>query len=126
MSDQVLIAIIGAIVALVTLFVQQNRHNRKVSARLGTIGDDAREAKEQVANTHSTNLRDDMDEFRDEMRAILGEVRKDSARDKAELRQELQVIRGDVAQIRESDNADRREHTSIWDAIKSLGSSSKE
>jgi hypothetical protein len=58
--------------ALVGIFAEYVR--RKLNAVSDTVTsaeDHAREAKEQVKNSHSTNLRDDMDRMHDDVREAL-------------------------------------------------------
>ena len=66
MSDAVIVTLIsvvggGLITLLGTLLAKVNR-----------VGKDAAEARDQTANSHTTNLRDDIDEKHDVVEAQLG------------------------------------------------------
>ncbi|ANT41097.1 hypothetical protein BI024_gp27 [Streptomyces phage Nanodon] len=55
------VALIGALVELL-----RRQHNA-----IEEVRENAREARDQVANTHSTNLRDDLDELHGDVREAL-------------------------------------------------------
>lgn len=110
MSDDLIIALITAIAGIVGILIKSVVDNKKTNEKIDEVGRYVLVAKEQVTNEHGTNLRDDLDVIRDEVRAGFNEIR-----------QEIATIRGDVTQIREMDNLDRKEHTSLWDAIRSVG-----
>lgn len=69
--------------------------------KLRQIGADAAEARNQTANTHDTNLRDDIDSMRRE----LGGVKDDIAGVHAELR----GVRKDINGLRDDDGEIRRQ-----------------
>lgn len=56
--------------------VQQDKVLENQNEALANIGQTLSEVKEQVANTHSTNLRDDMDDLRGEVRELHTKVDK--------------------------------------------------
>lgn len=67
MDPQVQIALIGAAVALITLFVEGLRRQHKA---ITETRDNSRVTKEQTQNSHSTNLRDDIDDVRESVREV--------------------------------------------------------
>lgn len=71
-----LIAVIGGVLtALVTLLVKWlERKLNLIGEATAVAATHAKQAKEQVANSHSTNLRDDMDRLHDDVRLILSRL----------------------------------------------------
>lgn len=67
MSDGIAIALITTLGAVLLEVVRQGR-------KLNRIGSDAREARDQTANTHSTNLRDDLDGVGGKVNTLSGQV----------------------------------------------------
>jgi len=95
---------------LIAVAIIQNRHNKRADKKLSAVQD-------QVQNTHKTNLRHDLDVIRDEMRN--GFARQ--ARDNHDFRQDLALIHSQIAQLNTADLDARKEHASIWEALRSLG-----
>lgn len=101
----VLVAIIGAWLPL--------------RSKLNTIGQDAKEAREQVKNSHTTNLREEGDERHAEITEALTELTRDvrGLRDDHEAtRRDIGVVHGairgvrrDVQGLREADEQGRQE-----------------
>ncbi|WJN63041.1 tail needle protein [Streptomyces phage phiScoe3] len=60
-------------VAMLGVFVELLRRNHKA---LSEVKENAQEARDQVANTHSTNLRDDLDRVHDDVREVLDVLRQ--------------------------------------------------
>lgn len=73
--------------------------------KLTVIGKDAQEAREQVKNSHDTNLREEGDERHEATMSALREV----ARDVRGLRDDHQATRKDIGFLRAEDRAGRRE-----------------
>lgn len=76
--------------------------------KLRQIGADAAEARNQTANTHDTNLRDDIDSMRREIGVVkddVGGVKDDIAGVHAELR----GVRKDINGLRDDDGEIRRQ-----------------
>lgn len=72
----VLVALIGAIGAILTIFAAfavkwLERKLHLIGEETKVAASNAKEAKEQVANSHSTNLRDDLDLLHDDVREAL-------------------------------------------------------
>jgi len=91
-------ALAGVVVALL---------NRPVRRTLKIVAADAREARQQTANTHDTNLRDDLDA----MRSDIGEVRRSTGVVRRELRgvrRDVGSLQEDVAEVREEQRSVRR------------------
>lgn len=84
----VLVALIGLVPLL-----------RRWNGAINEVRENAAEARSQVANTHSTNLRDDIDRMHDDVRAALAALERQGQdiaqlrRDAQELREELQTER---------------------------------
>lgn len=80
MSDAIWIAIIGAIGAVVVSRIN-TAQNRRLSKSISEVKEHSAATLEQVQNSHSRNLRDDLDRLHDEV--VEGfkrqEVRQDSA-----------------------------------------------
>lgn len=76
---------------------------------------------EQVANTHTVNLRDDLDAFREEMRAEFRRQDEERARQDRKLDRSLGEVRRDIAQVRDAqqhtDEQADMEHARLWRAI---------
>ncbi|MFE2997936.1 DUF2746 domain-containing protein [Nocardia sp. NPDC059246] len=60
-------------------------------------GQDLAEVKDQVKNTHKTNLREDMDAIHNEIR----EMRQENRQDNAELRTEVRELRAENRDFRD-------------------------
>lgn len=73
--------------------------------KLRSIGDDAREAREQVKNSHDTNLREEGDERHGATMGALREV----SRDVRGLRADHQATRKDLGLLWAEDRAGRAE-----------------
>ena len=110
-----------------------------LSYLLARIKKATEETRQQVTNTHKTNLRDDIDsnkkilllgqnDTRTGIGQILGELEDLKAAQTAESRERATFIRRDIQQLRESlenttermqvaeQNADR-DHREIWEAL---------
>lgn len=83
------VAFVGAIVEFL----------RRQNNAINEVRENAAEARNQVANTHNTNLRDDLDQVIDGLEAVLaGQSRHDEAL--AEQSRELGGLRRDLAHER--------------------------
>ncbi|WJN62724.1 tail needle protein [Streptomyces phage phiScoe15] len=60
-------------VTLIGVVVEMLRRNHKA---LSEVQENAQIARDQVANSHSTNLRDDMDRLHDDVREVLDVLRQ--------------------------------------------------
>ncbi|QIS16507.1 DUF2746 domain-containing protein [Nocardia arthritidis] len=67
--------------------------NQRVRTDQKKHGEDLKEVKEQVTNSHNSNLRDDLDEIAKEVRGVRQDI--------AELRAEVRDLRGQVRDIRQ-------------------------
>ncbi|ATE85356.1 hypothetical protein SEA_OLIYNYK_26 [Streptomyces phage Oliynyk] len=85
-------ALIGALVELL------RRQNRAIEE----VRENAQEARDQVANTHSTNLRDDLDDLHNDVREVLRVLGQHS--------EEIAGLRGDLRQ-------ERRERLAVADRL---------
>ncbi|AWY07591.1 membrane protein [Streptomyces phage Yosif] len=79
----VVVALIGALVEFM-----RRQHNA-----INDIREHAAEARDQVANTHSTNLRDDLDDLHSDVRQVLDVLRQHGS--------EISGIRAEIRQERE-------------------------
>ncbi|AKY03633.1 hypothetical protein SEA_IZZY_26 [Streptomyces phage Izzy] len=86
------VALIGALVELL------RRQNRAIEE----VRENAQEARDQVANTHSTNLRDDLDDLHNDVREVLRVLGQHS--------EEIAGLRGDLRQ-------ERRERLAVADRL---------
>lgn len=68
MSEAIVIALITQAAGVVVVLLQQNR-------KLERIGSDAREARDQTANNHGTNLREDLDRIESKVDRFGADVR---------------------------------------------------
>lgn len=111
-------ALAGVVVALI------NRPVRKkldaAEKKLGAVAADAREARDQTANTHDTNLREDLDEKFDQVLTAVTEVKteqREQRRDIGGLRADHRQTRDDLGHLREvvDGNASeaRRQHSAL-------------
>jgi hypothetical protein len=68
-----IVGVLGPVaLALVGIFAEYVRRKlNSVSDTVNSAEDHAREAKEQVKNSHTTNLRDDMDLLHDDVKEVL-------------------------------------------------------
>lgn len=73
--------------------------------KLTQIGEDAAEAREQTANTHTTNLREELDVRHELIVGTLSELSKDIRG----VRRDHLSTRQDIGQLRAEDRAARRE-----------------
>lgn len=76
------------LVTLIGVVVEMLRRNHKA---LTEVQENAQIARDQVANSHSTNLRDDMDRLHDDVREVLDVLRQHGSEIgglRADLRQE--------------------------------------
>lgn len=92
-------ALIGALVELL-----RRQHNA-----INEVRENAQEARDQVSNTHSTNLRDDLDRVIDGLEAVLaGQARHDDA---------LNRHGRDIAGLREDVSHERRERLAVAERL---------
>ena len=111
MSDPTItVALITSIAGIIGLIIKSFFDTRE----LRIIRADTREAKDQVANTHTINFRDDIDQKVD---AILARMDESDRRTDAR----FNMIQEDLTQIRRGETADREEHTSLWAALRQIG-----
>lgn len=80
-----------------------------LKGKLLEISKNAKEARDQTANTHTTNLREELDERHDEVVDALREV----ARDVRGLREDHHATRKDIGMLYAEDRATRRETSQI-------------
>ena len=84
---------------------------------LGRLNRQDRELKvvrDHVANTHTTNLRDDLDGVGAKVDRVIDSLNMERAERRADtrgMRQEIQFIREDIVTLKEADN-------SLWGALK--------
>jgi len=116
MGTEIIVALIGA-TSVVTVAVINSRQSKKTNRKLDAVAEDAAAARDQVQNTHKTNMRHDLDVIRDEMRDGFARL----SRDTTEIRADQALIHGQIAQLNSSDMDARREHASLWDALRKLG-----
>lgn len=111
-------ALAGVVVALI------NRPVRKkldaAEKKLGAVAADAREARDQTANTHTTNLREDLDEkFAEVLTAVseVKDVQREHGRDIGGLRADHRQTRTELGHLREvvdgNASESRRQHTAL-------------
>ncbi|AVE00406.1 hypothetical protein SEA_OZZYJ_25 [Streptomyces phage OzzyJ] len=86
------VALIGALVELL-----RRQHNA-----IEEVRSNAQEARDQVANTHSTNLRDDLDELHEDVREVLRVLSRHT--------EEIGGLRDDLRQ-------ERRERLAVADRL---------
>ncbi|MBK7822810.1 MAG: hypothetical protein IPJ61_17540 [Tessaracoccus sp.] len=117
-------------------FDGQSRQIQRLSAQQAAIKGDTAASREQLENSHPTNLRDDLDRVEGKLDALgdgvdrveQGQRRHDAeiAGIRATLSQQGQVDQ----QLAQADHEDRTnardEHNRIWQAIKGLRSTQKE
>lgn len=97
MSEIITVQLIASVGALLVAVVGLIGGNRK----LRSIGADAAEARNQTANTHDTNLRDDIDAMRREVAGVKSDV--------SEVHDELRGVRRDINGLRQDDGEIRRQ-----------------
>lgn len=68
MDPQIIVALIAQTGAILGILISTRR-------KLSSIGDDAREARDQTANSHGTNLRDDLDRIEAKVDRTAADVR---------------------------------------------------
>ncbi|AKY03709.1 hypothetical protein AVT26_gp27 [Streptomyces phage Lannister] len=85
-------ALIGAVVEML-----RRQHNA-----IEEVRENAREARDQVANTHSTNLRDDLDDLHEDVREVLRVLQRHT--------EEIGGLRDDLRQ-------ERRERLAVSDRL---------
>lgn len=78
----IIVAVFGALGLIVPAYLDMH-------AKLRQIERTAADVRSEVKNTHSVNLRDDIDHFRDEMREALDAIRTDAQLEHAELWQAI-------------------------------------
>ncbi|QMP84472.1 protein of unknown function DUF2746 [Streptomyces phage Endor1] len=93
------------LVTLIGVVVEMLRRNHKA---LTEVQENAQIARDQVANSHSTNLRDDMDRLHDDVREVL-DVLRQHGKEIGGLREDLRQER--VERLAVSDRLDH--HLSI-------------
>ncbi|QDP44230.1 hypothetical protein KGG70_gp54 [Streptomyces phage Celia] len=86
----IVVAVIGVLVEFL----------RRQSSALNEVRENTAEARNQVANSHQTNLRDDMDRLHDDVRAVL-ELVTEHGQDIRGLRSELQQERRERLSVSE-------------------------
>lgn len=67
MDPQIIVALIAQTGAILAILISTRR-------KLSSVGDDAREARDQTANSHGTNLRDDVDNVDGKVVALSGQM----------------------------------------------------
>lgn len=97
MDTQITVQIIATVGLVVVAWIGNRKLNR--------IGADAKEARNQTANTHETNLRDDLDDLHAGVREVTRQVR--------EVYEDLQSVHGDVRGIRRDINGLRADDGEI-------------
>jgi L-asparaginase/Glu-tRNA(Gln) amidotransferase subunit D len=89
------------LVTLIGVVVEMLRRNRKA---LTEVQENVQVARDQVANSHSTNLRDDMDSLHDDVREVL-DVLRQHGKEIGGLREDLRQERVERLAV-----ADRLDH----------------
>jgi len=90
--------------------------NRPLNRKVERVAADARTAAEQTANTHTINLRDDLDEKvlgLARTLSILADAQQAARDDVGGLHAEIRDARKDIAGIRDDARADRRAVTQV-------------
>ena len=85
-----------------------------VLSRLNRQDQELKVVRDHVANTHTTNLRDDLDGVGAKIDRVIDSLNMERAERRADtrgMRQEIQFIREDIVGLKESDN-------SLWGALK--------
>ncbi len=131
-APEVITALTLVVVSVLTLLTVKTKSAIKrvdaglqvTKAEATRAADHAAVAQEQVANTHTVNLRDDLDAFRELVTGELGAIREEQkadaeARERRDRRAEDQIdgLRDDVRQLTE--RADR-DHRIIHERINAL------
>lgn len=109
MTEGILIAIIPALGALLGLVIK--------------IMYDSHKTRSQVENTHTQNLRDDIDaKHQESMTAIrhLAEELRDQRKDIGGMRADIRQIRGEVSDIQSRDHEADRIHRTLGDRVAAL------
>lgn len=107
-----IVVVILALIAQIPVLVQSYRTRqdlKSVKADMETTKTDTAAVREQVQNTHTTNLRADMDDLGREMREGFASLREDVGG----LHSETRDLRADVAGIRTDARQDRRAMASL-------------
>jgi hypothetical protein len=86
MAVEVQVAIVGLVGTVLTILLGRQHK------ALGEVRKHSREANEQVSNSHTTNLRDDIDRLHDDVRAVL-DISRQHAKEIGGLREDLRVER---------------------------------
>lgn len=84
--------------------------------KLNRIGADAKEARDQTANTHDTNLRDDLDELRNRQATLGDELKSQQATlgsDLGLVMETFKAVHDDVRGIRHDINGLREDNGEI-------------
>lgn len=87
-------------------------HASEAVAQATNAATDAKGARDQVQNSHTTNFRDDLDSLRREMSSSFGSLRKDVGSTRDDLRglhKDISGVRQDVADVRSAQSTGRRE-----------------
>ncbi|WP_313816332.1 DUF2746 domain-containing protein [Citricoccus sp.] len=110
---EIIIAVVSALAVVLAAAIPAYITLR---SKLMVIGRDAAEAKDQVANTHESNLRDDLDEKFGALAQDLGEMR----RDVSGIRADHQATRRELGQLHGEDRAARREAQQMREEARDL------
>ena len=112
--------VLAALVLAVVTTVGTVLATRPVRRDLRQVKSDAKEARDQTANTHTTNLREDLDEKFAEVLTAVSEVKdeqREQRRDIGGLRADHRQTRDDLGHLREvvDGNASegRRQHAAL-------------
>lgn len=124
MTESVLIAIvqyvgapiIAALLAAAGVIVKGRAHERSISSKLDKIGRDAAVAKEQTTNTHSTNLRDDLDGIRSAVEQLDARVQPMTGQIRT-IGTNVRSLQKDVGGLKQENRDDRRETHDRIDGI---------
>lgn len=97
MSEGVYVAIIGGIVAIIVAVIN---NGRRIERAAKSSREHAAAVMDQVQNTHSTNLREDVDDLHDDVREVLTLARQHSE-DIGDLRKQTDGLRREARLERE-------------------------
>ena len=77
-ATAIIVAMIGALGLIIPAYLE-------LFAKIRQVGGIAKDIRSEVKNSHEINLRDDLDEFRDEMRDAIGTIQHDARAEHAAL-----------------------------------------